>query len=456
MDIIDKTIDELKLDLLESIKRMVKIPSIEGEPTEKYPFGENPALALEEALKISKELGFKVKNLDNYIGYAEYGEGEEYIGILGHVDIVPEGNGWTFDPFGGEIKDGRMYGRGVLDNKGPTMCTLYGLKAIKDLDLPISKKIRIIFGTNEETGFKDIPHYLENEKPPIAGFTPDCKYPAVYGERGICKLYLGIKLEEVKRKVKVIDIKGIFRDNMVPDFCEIILKVKDKERLNTLPLKSNIETSVDEDKFIIKSYGKSSAGNTPYLGENAITNMLIYLLETNIFEEDINGYLNFIKDYIHGEFYGEKLGIDFEDEVSGKLLMNISDIIWDKNNIRLGISIRYPIHCTFDSILTGIENRLKENISVEKNKNINPVCFPKDHPMLKILKEVYEEKTGMDGTPVTTTGGTYAKVMPSIVAFGPSFPGQKGIGHNPDEYMDLDDIILNAKIYAHAIYRLAK
>lgn len=456
MDIIDKKIDELKDDLLNAIKRMVAIPSIEGEKKEGFPFGENPARALQEALKISDELGFKTKNLDNYIGYAEYGQGEDYIGILGHVDVVPEGKGWEFGPFSGQIKDGRMYGRGVLDNKGPTMCALFGLKAIKDLNLPLSKKVRVIFGTNEETGFKDIPHYLENEKPPIAGFTPDCQYPAVYGERGICKLYICQQLENIKRKAEILEVKGDFRDNIVPDYCEIVLQIKDKDLIKQLPSKGKIKAKVEGNVLTIKSTGKSSAGNTPHLGDNAITNLILYLLKLDIFEDDLINFFKFTEEYIHQEFYGEKLGIGFDDEASGKLLVNISDIIWDKKDIKLGMSIRYPIHCTFDHIYGGIKDKIKDRMYVEKYKNIDPVYFPKGHPMMKIYKEVYEEKTGLDGTPIVTAGGTYAKVMPNIVAFGPSFPGQDGISHNPNEYMDIEDIMLNAKIYAHTIYRLSK
>ena len=179
----NKKADEYKEELIKSIGRLVKINSVEGKKLDDAPFGSGPKEALEEALRISRELGFKTKNIENAIGYAEYGESDDYIGIIGHVDIVPEGDGWNYNPFDVSIDNEKIYGRGVLDNKGPIMAVLYGMKIIKDLNLPISKKIRVIFGTNEETGFCDIPYYLKEEKPPIMGFTPDCKYPAVYGER---------------------------------------------------------------------------------------------------------------------------------------------------------------------------------------------------------------------------------------------------------------------------------
>lgn len=182
---INKIIEELKDDLIDSTAELVKIKSIEDEAKEGKPYGEGVASALEKALEISEKLGFETVNVDGYVGYAEYGEGDEYVGVLGHLDLVPEGDGWKYPPYGAEIHDGKMYGRGTTDDKGPIMAALYGLKAIKESKLPLSKKVRILFGTNEETGSKEIEHYLEKEKPPVLGFTPDAEYPIIYAEKGI-------------------------------------------------------------------------------------------------------------------------------------------------------------------------------------------------------------------------------------------------------------------------------
>ena len=187
MDILNNKVDDLKDLLIEDILDIVKIPSVKGKATNGFPFGENVAKALNKALEISEKLGFKTKNLDNYIGYADYGEGEDYICIIGHVDVVKEGSGWTYPPYSGHIENGNIYARGVLDNKGPIISALYGLYAIKELGIKLDKKVRVIFGTDEESGFGDIPYYLENEKEPIMGFTPDCKYPVVYGEKGMAR-----------------------------------------------------------------------------------------------------------------------------------------------------------------------------------------------------------------------------------------------------------------------------
>lgn len=417
-----------KEELFKNIDRLIRINSVEGESLEGAPFGIEPRKALEEALKISEEMGFKTKNIDNAIGYAEYGEGEEYICVIGHVDIVPAGEGWSYDPLKLTITKDKLYGRGILDNKGPIMSALYGLKILKDLNITLSKKVRIIFGTNEETGFKDIPYYLKNEKPPIMGFTPDCKYPAVYGERGILDLTIWSK--KIKEN---ISIEGEFKNNVVPSYAKI-----------------NIN-----ENCIIEERGKQAPGNAPEIGENAVTKAFTSLSEKQLSEE-LKEFTDFIKNNFHENHSMEKSEVKCEDEISGKLVINPYKI--EEKDSKLGISVvfRYPITYKYEDILKIIDSIKNEEYDISINRRMDSVCFPLDSKLLKELKKAYEDVTGEDGTPVTTTGGTYAKVFPNIVAFGPSFPGQKGIAHNKDEYMDINDLLKNTEIFTNAIYNLAK
>lgn len=417
-----------KEELFKNIDRLIRINSVEGESLEGAPFGVEPKKALEEALKISEEMGFKTKNIDNAIGYAEYGEGEEYICVIGHVDIVPVGEGWSYDPLKLTITKDKLYGRGILDNKGPIMSALYGLKILKDLNITLSKKVRIIFGTNEETGFKDIPYYLKNEKPPIMGFTPDCKYPAVYGERGILDLTIWSK--KIKEN---ISIEGEFKNNVVPSYAKI-----------------NINGNC-----IIEERGKQAPGNAPEIGENAVTKAFTSLSEKQLSEE-LKEFTDFIKNNFHENHSMEKSRVKCEDKISGKLVINPYKI--EEKDSKLGISVvfRYPITYKYEDILKIIDSIKNEEYDISINRRMDSVCFPLDSKLLKELKKAYEDVTGEDGTPVTTTGGTYAKVFPNIVAFGPSFPGQKGIAHNKDEYMDINDLLKNTEIFTNAIYNLAK
>lgn len=223
MNIISNKIDELKEDLLSDIIDIVKIPSVKGESENGFPFGEKVGEALNKALEISEKLGFKVRNLDNYIGYAEHGDSDDYVCVIGHVDVVHEGDGWKHQPYKGEETNGRIYGRGVLDNKGPIMSALYGLYAIKELNLKLDKRVRIIFGTNEESGFEDIPYYLEKEKAPIMGFTPDCKYPVVYGEKGMAKIRIKSKINYEE------DVYLGFIENMSENVLVTYKELKDRK-----------------------------------------------------------------------------------------------------------------------------------------------------------------------------------------------------------------------------------
>lgn len=371
--ILNDKIDELKDSLIEHIIEVVKIPSIKGEAKPQAPFGENVNNALMKALEISKELGFKTKNIDGYMGYAQLGEGEEYIGVLGHLDVVPIEEGWNKPPFSGHVQDGKIYSRGVLDNKGPIISALYALYAIKECNLKLRKPVRIIFGTDEESGFKDLNYYLTKEKPPIMGFTPDCKYPVVYGERGRAKIKIGAK---------------VYKEN---------------------------------------------------------------------YEELTQEFFNMVNNYfLCSKSDGDRLGINYNDKEFGSMEMRKYYLDIKQGYLNFQFDLSYPAICTIEEIIKQIEYKIPTNFQIELLQNYNPVRFEKDCFLVKSLQEAYEEVTCLDGTPVTTTGGTYAKLMPNIVPFGPSFPGQKGIAHNPNEYMDISDIILNAKIYTQAIYKLAK
>ena len=372
-NILSIKIDENKEKMINHIIDIVKIPSVESEAIDGAPFGKEVNNALLKALEISEELGFKTKNIDGYMGYAQFGEGNDYVGVFGHLDVVPAGEGWTNPPFSGHIEDGKIFSRGVLDNKGPIMTALYGLYAIKESGLKLTKPVRIVFGTDEESGFTDLDYYLSKEKPPVMGFTPDCKYPVVYGERGRAKI-----------KVKV-DINNENRVEVTREFFDFV------------------------NKYILSS-----------------------------------------KDN------GEILGINYDDKEFGTMVMRGYSLENDENSLGFNIVLSYPAVVTIDEILEQIKSKATDNIIIELLHNYDPVKFEKDCFLVKSLQDAYEEITGLDGTPVTTTGGTYAKAMPNIVPFGPSFPGQKGIGHNPNEYMDISDIVLNAKIYAQALYRLAK
>jgi len=461
---LNNLIDVMKEDIIKSTQEIIKIKSVEGESKPGMPFGEGVNKALENALDVAKDLGFHTVNLDGYVGYAEYGQGEEYVLALGHLDVVPEGNGWIYPAYGAEIHDGKMYGRGTTDDKGPIMAVLYGLKAIKDAKLPLSKRIRILFGTNEETGSKELDYYLEREKPPVAGFTPDADYPIINGEKGIT-IFNIVKDFKVKNKSDnfIKYIKGGQAANMVPDYCEVgIIATNAASIVSALRIfvkddDSKLSAVVNKDMVIIKSKGESAHGSLPELGLNAIMQLLAFLGTIDFGTNDISEFIKFANENIGMETHGESFGVCLEDEMSGKMSFNVGTINMDDNSATMTLNLRYPVTNKLEDMMNPFNDKIDgTGIRIEKFQHQEPLYFSPDSPIIKTLQKVYTEQTGNEAKLVSIGGGTYAKEMPNIVAFGPMFPGEPDTIHKPNEYITIDNLIKNAKIYAHALYELAK
>lgn len=462
---INERIEELKEELISSTQNILRIKSVEAPALPGMPFGDGVNQALDAALELADKLGFKTVNYDGFIGFAEYGEGEDYVGVLGHVDVVPEGEGWTYPPYAAEIHDGKLFARGALDDKGPIIAALYGLKAVVDSGLTLSKKVRIIFGTNEETGTSaEIKLYLEKEKPPISGFTPDAEYPMINGEKGIANFDLVKDLISKPATGNYIEyIKGGLKANMVPEYAEAKLGLVDVFS-TILDLESYVENTgykldseIVEDTLIIKSYGVSAHGSLPELGQNAIMQLLGFLGKIDFGASDVSKLIDFLNRNIGMEVNGESFGVDLEDKVSGKLSFNVGVINLNYDMAVLALNLRYPVTKTYQDMLSPLLETLEgSDIRIENMQNDTPLFFPEDHELIKKLQKVYVEQTGLDPTPICIGGGTYAKEMPNIIAFGPIFPGKPDLDHQVNECIELEDLIKNAKIYAHAIYELAK
>ena len=305
---LDNIIDEMQSDIVRAVQSSVKIDSIEGNPVDGMPFGRGPAEALHHALKLASRLGFKTKNIDNMVGYAEFGKGKEMVAVLGHLDVVAAGDGWKHPPFGAEICDERIWGRGTMDNKGPTIGSLFAMKAIAKSGLEISRRVRVIFGTNEETGSKDMDRYNETEEAPIMGFTPDARYPIIFAEKGILTISLSKKLDQGNGGVKLIRITGGKAANMVPDLASAV--VVNREGI--------------EEKYIAK--GLAAHGSTPEMGINAIIDLMHQLKKLD-FCYDLKQWLSFILEKIGDETDGKTLGIKMMDDKSGALTLNLGTMV---------------------------------------------------------------------------------------------------------------------------------
>lgn len=465
--ILNKLIEDYRSDIIKSTQDIIKIRSVEDNAKEGMPFGEGVNEALEYALKLSSELGFDVENIDNYAGHAEIGKGNETVGVLVHLDVVPEGENWTYPPYAGEVHDNKIYGRGTTDDKGPAIAALYAMKAIKESGLHINKKIRIIFGTNEESGWGGINYYLKKVKAPDVAFTPDADFPVIHGEKGIIVFDL---IKDINRecsgKVKIKKIFGGNRTNMVPDSCTAVVSVSSDYKNEFI---SKIEELIERQGFKIKvedngqdiilnSYGVSAHGSMPQSGQNAISQLLVVLSNVIDCEGDICDLLKTYNEKIGMEYNGESIGCGFEDDVSGKLTFNVGIIDVNSDKAKISVNIRYPIKYSSDQVYNGMREQLKgAGIEIVEGEDIKPIYIPKDHPLVKKLMKVYREETGdYDSQPITIGGGTYARAMENAVAFGPLFPGQEELAHQKDECISIDDLVKITKIYAKALYELSK
>ncbi|MEG0771901.1 dipeptidase PepV [Clostridium sp.] len=461
---LNEKIDAMREDIIKSTQEIVKIKSLEGEPKPGMPFGEDVAKALQCALDNAERLGLKIVNVDGYVGYAEIGEGEDYVAALGHLDVVPEGDGWIYPPYGGEIHDGKIFGRGTLDDKGPIVACLYGLKAIKDANLPLSKRIRVIFGTNEETGSKELHHYLQKEKPPVAAFTPDANFPIINGEKGITIFNL---VKNVKNKPQgdyVVEyLKGGVAPNMVPDYAEAVVITNNAtdlvEKLNGFASVNDykITAEANGNKVTIKSVGVSAHGSTPELGKNAIMQIITFLNVLPLGEDCISTSIKFLAEYVGMELHGESFGVLLEDKDSGKLSFNLGKISIDEKKVVVTLNLRYPVTKTLEDMMTPFNKTIANTgFVIENFSHQEPLYFSPENSLVKTLQKVYAEQTGKEAQLISIGGGTYAKEMPNTLAFGPTFPGDPDVIHKPNEYVVIEDLIQMTKIYTHALFELAK
>lgn len=432
--------------LLSALQKLISIKSVkydglspeEYEPSEGRPFGHGISDALEYTLELCKSLGMKTKNCQGYAGYAETGEGEEMLGILMHLDVVPEGKGWTYPPYGGEIHDGRLYGRGAVDDKGPAIASIFALRALMDEGCKLNKRVRLIFGTDEENDWQDMDYYTAHEELPHMGFTPDADFPVIYGEMGILQFDFVIEDSSIPDDF----IKGGEAANAVADYCEAHVASQD----------GTVEK--------IASRGIAAHASTPEKGENAISKVMEALYDQYTQSrlsccQGISDFIKFYHDKIGFNIHGEKIGCHISDKETGLLTFNAGKVASGKNKIVLSIDMRCPATFKEEDIMSRLRKEISGyNIKIENVDFLKPVFSDCDSFLVKTLLEVYREETGDSSKPLTMGGGTYARAMDNIVAFGPLFPGREATEHMANEYILTDDLMKITKIYAEAIKRL--
>lgn len=405
-------------EMIEALQKLVSFQSIAKEEGPEYPYGKEVCGAKEYVLELAKSFGMRVEDVPGKYAYIEIGAGPRLIGILSHLDVVPAGDGWTQDPFGGEIVDGRIYGRGTTDDKGPTIAVLYAMKALKE-KTTLSARIRLILGQTEENGeWRDIEAYTDAEEIPECGFTPDGDFPTIQNE-------LGAMVFQVQMPQSgFLQGEGGTAPNMVPARARV------KTEFGTY-----------------EASGKACHGCAPWLGLNGISELMEKVHQA----EPENRFAQMYADLIGKTIYGEKLGIAAEDE-SGKLTLNVGLFEVQDETATLMVDIRYPAKKNPDEISGSLVRQFSSyGASCECVYHVRPLYTPSDSPVLGALLSAYREVTGDDSRPISIGGGTYAKAMPNMVAFGPNFPGHENREHMEDEYILVEDFLKLEEIYERAL-----
>lgn len=450
-----------KDDVIKSIQGAIQIKSVMEEAKEGMPFGEGPAKALNYFVELGKDMGFEVINYDNYVATIEFGEGEEVLGILGHVDVVPEGEGWDYPPYSGALVDGRIYGRGTLDDKGPSTICLYAMKAIKESGVKLNKRVRMILGANEESGSKCMEHYFGTLKmpQPTLAFTPDSNFPVTFAEKGIVR----VRLKNNYSTLANVSLSGGNAFNSVPERCELTIPVDYLEGVAESLVAYNesreykIECEEKNGNYHINSYGKSAHASKPYLGYNSVSALFEFLREVKVKNEEFRLLVEFFNTCIKMDIDGESLGVNFEDEESGKLTLNIGKTTLKDGILEICIDIRCPVKVENKKVIEIIKERASKFMEVELAGDTAPLYVAKDSFLVSTLMNVYKDVTGdVESQPIAIGGGTYARSVTNGVAFGALLSSQVDNMHQKNEYLEVDKIDTLLKIYVEAIYQLAK
>lgn len=424
---------EYLTDMISSLQWLIRIDSVQSEAKPNKPFGEGCAMALEYALSLCKSFGFNTFNDENYAGHADIGEGELF-GILGHLDTVPHGNDWDYPPCGGVIDNGRLYGRGAQDDKGPMIACLYAVKALLDEGYKPKKKIRFIFGCNEESGWKGIDHYFKTQEMPKSGFSPDADFPVINCEKGVSYYKLCCDLPE-----KVLSIKGGDRANMVPDYAEA--KISDN-----IEIPSECTIKAEGSKYLLTATGVSAHGSSPDKGDNALWKIFKNLakLYSGVFE-------TIYKKLCCTD--GSKCGIKISDEKSGDLTMNLGKAYTDGNKLYLEIDTRQPISYKKEDVMEMLKKEIPE-FEVTQGAFHDPLYVDENDNLVQSMLKAYNKVTGEEAKPITIGGGTYARALPLGVAFGPIFPNSESTIHCKNENIKIDEFLKTAEIYYEAMKSL--
>ncbi len=445
-DNITKEYHKLYDSMIESLSSIVQIPSVLDDTSTSTPFGESIDQCLDKTLSICEDLGFSTyKDPEGYYGYADIGEGDELIGVLCHLDVVPveDAEHWDSAPFTLTERDGKLFARGVGDDKAPTILCLYALRAIINLGVTLNKRFRFIFGTDEENLWRCIARYKQLEQHPHRGITPDGAFPVIIAEKGLVQFVLTGEGAD-------FEVSGGGAFNAVPFSV-------DYKGANTSALvalveelqKNHFEYTLNDDTITV--IGQSAHAQSCEDGINPISRLVACLKSLGI----SNNAIDFIDDNIKDNPFGELLCGDIQDEVSGKLTTNLAKLEVTPEYSKIFFDFRVPVTKEIDNIIDTVKNTIsKYHLTYQEHDRLGSLYIPADDPFVKQLCDIYKEETGLSPTPLTTGGATYSRMLDNFVTFGMGFPDSVHTAHQRNEFITLDDMQKAFIIYAKTFYKL--
>ena len=448
--------------LVEAISRLVRIRSVREEAQPGMPFGPGPAAALAEGLKLAEELGFSVKNYDNYVGAVDFNDQETQLHILCHLDVVGEGTGWTVtEPYEPIEVDGMLYGRGTDDDKGPVAAVLLAMQAVKDLGVPLKKNVRLLLGTDEESGSQDIAYYYSKEPYAPCTFSPDGEFPVINLEKGSYKPVFTKTWAAESATPRVKELHGGFRINVLPPEAECVVAGLSAEAAQPYCDKAAAETGVTYvltergDDLHILCKGKGAHASTPEEGVNAITGLIHLLCALPLAKVGSTAALHALNAlFPHGDYAGKALGIAQADEMSGPLTLAFSLLELNDTGLSGQFDSRVPVCANEENCKAAAEAAFAKFGFTAEGGMQAPHYTPADTPLVSTLLKCYEQYSGRKGECLAIGGGTYVHDIPGGVAFGCAMPGFNGNMHGADEHTCIADQLTAAKIFAQAIIDL--
>ena len=433
-------------ELVHSLQKIISFNTEKGKAAKNAPFGKNVKDCLQYTLDLAKSMGLTTYDCDGYAGHADFvGTGNEVLGILGHLDVVPaKAEEWKYPPYAGEIHDGKLFGRGTMDDKGPMIACLYAVKALKEAGFVPNKTVRLIFGCDEESGMQCVEHYFTKMPYPNVSFSPDGDFPVINREKGI------YQFDVVCGKLpKGVTVTAGERANVVPSLCSATTAVG---ALELGEWQKQITCEQTGNSFTCTALGKSAHGSTPNEGVNA-THAILQMLHRNFPE---NETLAFLAEKVI-DTSGSAWGIALSDKESGKLTCNLGVLrTATDGTLTATVDIRFPVTYRCDDMYNLLRKNTPDQFEIRPEHISEPLFVPSDSKLVTTLIDVYNDVMKTDLEPIAIGGGTYSRCLPNCVAFGPLFPGEEQTIHMPNECVDLNNLRKMAEIYLKAIYELAR